>query len=318
MNRLFVSTQHFDRTISPEDARRLFKVSVTQVEIETFTYCNRACWFCPNSRIDRRSANTFMDEALYLRILSDLASIGYDGVVTYSRYNEPLADRVILTRLRQARAALPKACLSTHTNGDYLTRAYLDELREAGLNRLRVQVYLGNDDRFSDTRMLTRMSRRLNDLGLPYEFVLAAAGVRYMAAVRYEGMEVTFDARNFDAMGVDRGQLVTLAQPYTREAPCLVVFQHLYIDHDGSIVPCCNIRSDEPSHRDYVVGTLRDGRSLFEAYANGPLADWRRGLLTYGPKRKPCDTCRYEIPPGTPELRAQLDQLAARLIGPRT
>jgi MoaA/NifB/PqqE/SkfB family radical SAM enzyme len=124
-----------------QTARALFRHAVNQVEIEVFSYCNRTCWFCPNSKIDRRSKNNHMPEALYLRILRELAEIEYEGVVTYSRYNEPLSDRIILHRIQQAREILPKAHLMTYTNGDYLTRDYIDDLRAAGLNSLNVSPF---------------------------------------------------------------------------------------------------------------------------------------------------------------------------------
>lgn len=308
---LNIVSEHFTRSVSLEAARKLFKSSVTQVEIEVFTYCNRKCYFCPNSYIDRKSTNTYMDENLYLKILRDLRSIEYDGVITYSRYNEPLADRIILTRLRQARELVPNAILSTHTNGDYLDRAYLEQLRDAGLNRLRVQTYLGNKRKFSDAAILTRMSRQLNDLGFPYKFTMVSPGARYMAAIRVRGMDVTLDARNFDQIGVDRGQTISLPQKYERTSPCLIVFQHLYIDYDGSIVPCCNIRSDEPRHKPYVVDNLSGGRTIFEAFANSSLPDWRRSLLRYGKKKPPCDTCSYEVLPDNTDLRAKIEAIAS-------
>jgi MoaA/NifB/PqqE/SkfB family radical SAM enzyme len=302
--------EHFSNEVPPERAKVMFKASVNQVEIETFTYCNRTCWFCANARIDRRSQNRYMDEALYLRVMKDLADIDYDKVITYSRYNEPLADRIILTRLRQARQLLPKACLSTHTNGDYLNRKYLDELREAGLNRLRVQVYPGNSEPFDDLKILKLMERRLQNLGLPYQLASAAQGIRYLALVNYEGMEVTFDARNFAAIGVDRAQTIKLPQEYERRSPCLIVFQHLYIDYNGTVVPCCNIRSDEPSHAPYLIDQLGENRSIYQAFANSPLVAWRRALLRFGPKKKPCNSCGYECLEDTPQLSAQLDAVA--------
>ena len=69
------------------------------VEIEVFSFCNRRCWFCPNSTIDRHSSNIFMDENLYHSILSDLNKIKYKGIISYSRYNEPLADRIIIEEI---------------------------------------------------------------------------------------------------------------------------------------------------------------------------------------------------------------------------
>jgi hypothetical protein len=313
MSTFSITSDHFLSEISSEHAKALFRASVNQVEIETFTYCNRACWFCANSKIDRRSQNRYMDEALYLRVMNELAAIDYDKVITYSRYNEPLADRIILARLRQARQLLPKACLSTHTNGDYLNRKYLDELKEAGLNRLRIQVYLGNNESFDDRKIITRMERRLKNLGLPYQMISAAHGIRYMAQIVYEGMEVTLDARNFAVIGVDRGQTVKLPQPYARRSPCLIVFQHLYIDYDGTVVPCCNIRSDEPSHAPYLIDKLGENRSIYQAFASRPLAAWRRALIGFGSKNKPCNSCAYECLEETPQLSAQFAAVARQL-----
>jgi radical SAM protein with 4Fe4S-binding SPASM domain len=251
-----------------------------------------------------------MDEGVYLKILRELASINYKGVITYSRYNEPLADKIILKRIRQAREILPNAILYTHTNGDYLDREYLNELKMAGLNVLRVQAYLGNAEKFSDEKIKTRLIRQINKLGYQYSFTMDIPNIRYMAALDFPGMEVTFDARNFDEIGVDRGQTIKLMKKYDRISPCLIVYKHMYIDWDGSVVPCCNIRSDEPLHKNYVLDRITLDKSIFEVYANSSLADWRRDLLKFGKKKKPCDTCSYETIPETKDLTEAFDHIA--------
>src|SRR5262249_55562895 len=157
----------FEPALSPQRSRDLFKLCVKFVEIETFTYCNRKCWFCPNAIMPARqdkAGNRYMDEELYLRILRDLASIGYDGQIQFGRYNEPLADRIILTRIRQARQHCPNGWLYTHTNGDFLTREFLDELRAAGLTAIALQSYLGNNDHYDEERMLARQQQQLRKL----------------------------------------------------------------------------------------------------------------------------------------------------------
>jgi MoaA/NifB/PqqE/SkfB family radical SAM enzyme len=305
-----VFPEHFAHDIPPDVARALFKRSVRKVELEPFTFCNRVCWFCANARIDRRSANRYMDEGLYLRILSDLRDIGYDRSISYCRYNEPLADRIILTRIRQARAVLPDVHIFTHSNGDYLTRKLLDELREAGLNRLRVQVYLGPNESFSDAAMLRRMRRRLGDLGLPYEFTDASEGDRYEAKVRYDGIAVTFEGWNYDKHANDRAQSIAVRRLQERTAPCLIPFTDVYIDHDGTVAPCCNIRSDEPTHLPYLIGALSADTSIFDLFASRRLADWRKALFPFGPKARPCNSCGHATIPDTPENRDAVGNVA--------
>ncbi|MDR0822180.1 MAG: radical SAM protein, partial [Endomicrobium sp.] len=102
--------------------QKTMKKFLNFIEIEVFSFCNRQCHFCPNSKVDRHSKNEFMPEETYISILKSLQEIDYDGCVSYSRYNEPLADRIILTRIKQARQYLPNAFLYSHTNGDYLNR----------------------------------------------------------------------------------------------------------------------------------------------------------------------------------------------------
>lgn len=296
--KLRIVNEHFQREVAPASARELFRRSVNLVEVETFTYCNRKCFFCPNAvipqRQDKGDGNQIMSDALYDDIIGGLRSIDYAGEITYSRYNEPLAMRdLILRRVAEARKALPRARLMTHTNGDYLTRDYLDALRDAGLNKLCVQTYLGDNVRYDDAKMRARQNQQVERLSLTARPILDEPGVRLWSAADYPGMVVTFDARNFDEIGVDRGGLVQLRCEHRRTSPCFVPFTSLYIDVDGSIVPCCNIRSDVDAHKQYVVTKLVPGQvSIFDAYI--ALADWRASLLQYGPKAAPCDTCAYE------------------------
>ena len=37
------------------------------VEVEVHSYCNRVCWFCPNSFIDRKTKTYYLNENLYLK-----------------------------------------------------------------------------------------------------------------------------------------------------------------------------------------------------------------------------------------------------------
>jgi MoaA/NifB/PqqE/SkfB family radical SAM enzyme len=290
------TANHFRSDLSDAEKRDLFRCSVRYVEIELFTYCNRKCWFCPNSSMPFRQdkdGNEFMDRGLYSRILDDLASIDYRGQIQFGRYNEPLADDAILARINEARDTLPRAWLYTHTNGDFLTPLYLDELKAAGLRELKIQTYLGNNERWDETAILDRQRSQLARLGLRIRKTLTAApGQRHFHETDNPGMLVTIDARNFDAIGTDRGGLVEIRQDRSRTAPCLIPFSNMYIDWNGNVVPCCNIRSDVAEHAEFVVSRLQDGASIFDAYA--ALHGWRLSLLRFGEKSGPCTTCRYD------------------------
>ena len=50
----------FSERTDLEEVKRLFSNHVRSVEIENHSFCNRTCWFCPNSFIDRRTENTLL------------------------------------------------------------------------------------------------------------------------------------------------------------------------------------------------------------------------------------------------------------------
>jgi hypothetical protein len=292
------------------EAAALFKSSVSMVEIEVFSYCNRLCWFCPNKDGSRIGENQFMDEALYIALIDQLASIGYDKTITYSRYNEPLADEIILDRVRAARERLPFANLHANTNGDYLDLAYLGRLRDAGLTSLNIQVYLKNFERFDDTKVRAKAAQMIAKLGLPAVPTRDEPGEWLEYAIPFEGVSIRLYARNFDTTGTSRGDTVDIAPDYRRTSPCLMPFWSVYVDYDGSMVPCCNVRSDIPHHKSAVITRLRPGDSLFEAYAGRTLASWRRALMSFKEKEGVCLSCRFALENDSDETRQRVAEIA--------
>ena len=292
----YIKREHFYKL--PEDvAKELFKVSVLSIEIEVFSYCNRKCWFCPNSFIDRHSKNSYMKEDDYLFVLEQLASIDYDKKISYSRYNEPLSDQIILTRIKQARERLPKALLHTNTNGDYVTKKYIDELYDAGLRSLNIQVYMAEKEEFTEECVLEKMNKKISELQLPARFVHSnefSDDEWIEAILEYKDMAIRIYARDFHKNGCNRGETLGLGG-VIRKSACHVPFYHIYVDYNGNVVPCCNIRSDYEKHADLVLGNIRE-ETLFGIYGGEKAARWRKNIFTYdGNKMYPCASCSFGL-----------------------
>src|SRR5215216_4357478 len=107
-NSLRMEANHFRLDLSHGEAVELFKTHVELVEVETTSYCNRTCSFCPNSFIDRRSEKLTMPETTWQAILEGLREVDYNGTIVWSRYSEPLSERRILDRIREVREAAPR------------------------------------------------------------------------------------------------------------------------------------------------------------------------------------------------------------------
>ena len=303
--------------------RDLFKMSVANIEMEVSEFCNRACSFCPNALFDRRGLKGTMSDALYGRIMADLASIDYAGRICFHRYNEPLADReYILGRIKECAQRLPRAHTKIYTNGDYLTADYLDDLHAAGLRELLATVYLGDTQKYDPDLMAQRFRARLEALGLPYEMMVEEPDYRLARVTHTGGLHVYYRGKNFEnpigeagqIQSWDRGGSVESLSTYQRRSPCLVVFNEMHIEMDGTVVPCCNIRTDNPEHRAYKVGQIGPDGSIFDVWCGAAMAAWRRRLLRFGPKDAPCRSCSFAVVKETPALVAQFEN-AARQLG---
>ena len=291
-NSLRIEPAHYERNLPREQARELFRRHVELIEVETTSYCNRTCSFCPNAFIDRRSQKIAMPEQVWLTIVGDLAELDYDGTMVWSRYSEPLSEERIVERIRDVRAAAPRARLAINSNGDYLDPDYLRRIGEAGLDRLWVDVYMPDEEAYEEPRVRAHLDRFLKRIGRSAKVVRVLPELT--ADVLDAGLEMTVHVRNFTAMKrmdmSDRGGLLAEARRTIRVAPCYAPFKHLVVDWDGSVVVCCQLRSDAPKHAHAVVARLGEaGTGLVEAYV--ALADWRRSLRGFGPKAAPCASC---------------------------
>ncbi len=301
--------------------RTLFRRNVSLVEIETHAMCNRLCSFCPNEDGNRLRNAKRTDAAMLARVFNELGSIDYAGQVKVARYSEPLRDpEALFSCLAAARPRVPNAELAIVTNTDYLKPAVLERLREAGLDTIYMSIYLRNRERWSIELARSYNERLERKLGLS---VTGRSETDTVVRVEYEykGMTVRSACIDFGGFGSDRGGLLERYADLPRLGPCREPFETFVIDYTGQVMPCCNLLSDRPAHKDYVVASLLDpATSIFDVYAGG-LSAWRRSMVSFGRKDSPCTTCRHrDVPDASRDslskrLRSRLDALGVAVEG---
>lgn len=238
-----------------------------------------------------------MEEDVYLNIISQLKAINYSGDITYSRYNEPTANKdVFIKRIRQAREALPFANLKTNSNGDYMNHEYVLELREAGLNELFLQQYDLEPFTYDYAKNKRLMEKRLDKLNFPYKKIKDISGFKIEYQLEIDGIRVQLRSRNFNEDGSSRGDTIQLADDYVRTQRCMQVFNNMYIDYNGSVMICCALRSDIPSHENGIMGNVKDS-SLEEIFSSDRYTSWRNHHKEDGPKEGVCKSCRDNVKP---------------------
>jgi radical SAM protein with 4Fe4S-binding SPASM domain len=130
------------------------------IELEIHSYCNRRCPFCANSYIDRHSGKIKMPERIFKKIIDELAELKYNGVISFSRYNEPFADRELLKRrIRYIRKKLPNVIIVSNTNGDFDTKGIdIDQITEMDYDGNK-KHYISKDGKYRITGLMAINNR---------------------------------------------------------------------------------------------------------------------------------------------------------------
>lgn len=307
---MYIGTDAFSQPLNDQAAKDLFAKSVKRFEVETHSYCNRRCDYCPNVVGDRLGDNKRMADHIWDMIISNLADISYPHNMVFTSYNEPLADRIIIDRVRQARENLPRARLMIYSNGDYLNAKYLEELAAAGLDYLHVSIHTRHGGVYSEVSALNSIFKLGRRLALPMNFKSVKAGQFIVAQVPHPRVEIEVRAINYWQHGTDRGGLIeSMKKPAVRTLPCYFPFTHFHVGFQGTVVPCCHIRSDNDMHKPYRYGTLDEFGSIFAAYASRVATEWRRDLISTQAKKAPCNTCSVAYLSDAPETLARTEQV---------
>lgn len=189
------------------------------VEIETINRCNGTCEFCPvNCFIDPREKK-FMDEALFRKIIDDLASMNYSGRLSLFSNNEPFLDKRIMEFHRCAREKLPNARMHLYTNGTLLKMSDFPELVEI-LDELII-------DNYEQDLKLIETSENI------VKYAEEHPEIREKVTIVLRKPKEILTSRGGDAP--NRNQKVA-----DGTITCVLPFQQLIIRPDGKVSLCCN------------------------------------------------------------------------------
>ncbi len=275
-----------------ESQKHLLGKILRVVELETHSYCNRVCSFCPNVFFDRRKETNYLPSHLFTKIVSELGGVGFSGELQFIRYMEPLADPVIFERIREARSYLPLARLIANTNGDYFGEHTLQDLSKAGLNELNIARYIDKPAIWTIEKGVKLCEHFLHRHRLQATLRLRNKG-HVLYNIHY-GQKMKVALYSFDYVNnrFDRGGSIS-GKPYSRVSPCSSPFISLHFDSNGECLPCCNMRSDNPDHRSFSYGNIAD-HSLLDLFNSQAAQRMRAELATFTKdKPSPCKGCSY-------------------------
>ena len=217
------------------------------VEIELFAYCNRKCKWCPNSFIDRQNNDNYLDEEIFKSVIKELHDNNYQGVFSFSRYNEPLSDLETLNeRIMYIREYFPETKMVTNTNGDYVTKEVVENMM---IDELSIMDY---DNKGREWVLDKLVTLGVEDIKEYDTYFIGSYGEKKILYY-YSWAE--------SANITDRGGSLEEYSKRIRSRECYEPMYFIGINYDGTVSPCCNIRNDIQS--DYIIGDLHE-QSLVE------------------------------------------------------
>jgi radical SAM protein with 4Fe4S-binding SPASM domain len=261
-----------------------------RISIETTSFCNRKCGFCPIAK-GTREEKLYMDDAVFTKVVDELAALEFDGVVQMFLLNEPTLDRRLLRFLREVGTKVPYASVYMSTNGDVLTNdldTACDKLWEvfcAGCTVVNLNVY------DADQKGIQR--RQLYDDVV--EKMAADYGVGFTEhKYRHYNPKKSFIA--ITDMRLDRAGSSVVDSWYYRDSDriargpgpqlhCARVHRHIVVEHDGRVPICCTI--DVTEKQGNRVGNVCD-RSLIDIWNDEQFHKYRWFLQQ---KRRELSAC---------------------------
>lgn len=276
----------------------------TRISIETLSFCNRDCVFCPlHWSQDERGRKRMTDE-LYDSIVRQLQWLSFDGVAQMFLLSEPTIDTSMKAKLRALRAACPRVTTYASSNGDLFDKLHtqrgldhalkaVEEFYEAGLTTLNLNIYDEGDAQAARYRTLylaiiEQLHARPTDNKYRRQSG-TASGKRYIALTDMrietnEGQGVT------NVLYIkNKAERANITAP---QIHCARPHRHLVIEYDGTVPICCAI---DVTDKGLPLMGNANLQSLLEIWNGEPMNRYRWFLQQKRRVLAGCETCTHRM-----------------------
>lgn len=249
------------------------------IEVETSTFCNRTCSWCPNGHNERGRTRQYMASEVWDSLLVDLRSRGYSGWFAFHNYNEPLADPAIYRRIADARVALPDASLAIYTNGDYRKAGELERLVDEGVSEVRVTLYpkTNNENREPSWIEVETFVEEC----FPNAAIEDRSGPRRLEGIFFIGLtRFVIVVPRVEQYSNRAGNVSypLLLRPFQRSGSCYLPNWAAAIDVWGNVKLCCQIYDvTDPSEAGYLMGNVGES-GFFDVWTSSKMNQARERL----------------------------------------
>ena len=274
--------------VSLDNQKMLFKKYVELINLETSSFCNRSCIYCPDSKFPRDFKEQLGNE-IVVKILKELSAIEYSGDFSLNLYNEPLADyenlKLIITLIKKE---LPLSTIGFNTNGDLLDLQKISELESIGVNRIKITIHPPANKNYDLIRETKRFNKFLSNLNSNQDNFVNTTDDN-IAYFKFGKMLLILQSIDFLQKGTDRGRTIDTVISTTRVAPCAKPMREFTIYYDGSVTQCCDAFYSS-TYQKNKLGSVADD-NIFSIYSSQIFKTIRKELFGWGEKSSICKTC---------------------------
>jgi len=267
--------------------KKNFMDQPNEVSLETFSFCNAACNFCPYPALDRRGEK--MPDKLIDKVIDEMATFVRPFYFSPFKVNEPLLDSR-LQDICERIIKYTKARIRIFTNGAPLTQRHIDWI--AALSRVEhLWISLNSVDPVEYEKLMSlpfeKTAARLDNLhkqDFPHKITLSTVGFP-----NEDFRRACFDRwPKFESVVIQRVGWLGYTRPQidaVPNTPCGRWFE-LSIMASGIVAMCCMDGEGQ-----FPIGDINEN-TLLEIY-NAPQWRQRRAQLFGRRAYSGCETCTY-------------------------
>ena len=243
----------------------------SEVEISESGMCNRKCSFCPRSDPDYDHRNEFISFELHKKLCDELSSVNYKGLIIYSGFVEPMLDKQIYKLINYAKSTLPEARVEMLSNGDVLNEKRLKKIYDAGLDRLQISLYDGEEQHFK----FIELGKKLN-----------LTNAKYVLRARYLPEEQNFGITLSNRGGMLENATYKIPPRETKlNQKCFYPSYKFFLDYNGDVLMC--------SHdwgKKNILGNLKN-ENFLDIWLSLKSKESRKRLNLGDRSLSPCNVC---------------------------
>jgi radical SAM protein with 4Fe4S-binding SPASM domain len=245
------------------------------VEISVIAACNRRCSFCPvsDSYYKKLSLKGVMKKSLYEKLLDDLCSINYSGMILFSGEGEPLLHKRLHEWIKTTKMRLPNSIIEVNTNGDLLNLDNLTKLFKSGLDAISISMYDG-PHQIASFETLRKKAMLSPDQVFLRRRYLENGDLGMVMSNRGGIIEIDKFQQNVEQVS-----------DYPLKKNCYYPFYYMVLDMNGNITMC--------SHdwgKKFVCGNILQS-DIFSIWTNERMAEARQKLSSCNRNLSSCEKC---------------------------